>query len=307
MDGNNSMFIQISTNNICQLQCDWCVRDKGNPECMTYDTFKRIVGDFVNTFGDITLLDMTPIIGELSLTPDWLQMLDYLNNNSRVLKFDFVTNFLNFDGDIIRKLLKLHNKLSIVVSVYGHDNDSYTKNTNCNEWDNFLKSMSNLQMCLTDNNYESFPITFYFRDLSYDSIPDGKFLKLLKTIKLTSKSNVTFDSSMAGKNHNWAEQVDGVRDVIDFKVGDGRCLHSILQNCILPNGDITLCGMNDIYGKMIIGNMFSESLKDIYNSSKYVQYTKQLPELCKKCSEYESLSAEKEDVKLHENQLNKNR
>ena len=301
------MFIQISTNNTCQLKCGWCVKDKGVPEVMDLLTFKNIVDEFINSFGDITLLDMTPIIGELRLTPDWLEMLNYLYENPRVHKFDFVTNFLDFDKDIIHNLLKLRKKLSIVISVYGYNKSSYGCNTNRDEWDNFMKSMDNLQECLCENKYESFPITFYFRDIPYQFLPAGKLYNLLKSIQLTSKSNVEFDSSMAGKNHNWAEQVDNIRNIVKYEIGTDICLHSVLQNCILPNGDITLCGMNDIYGNLIIGNMFESSLKDIYNGSKYVSYMKQLPEMCKKCSEYETKNNEYEDVRLHENQLNKNR
>lgn len=301
------MFVQISTNNVCQLQCGWCVKDKAEPEYMSLSNFKQIVDDYVDSFGVITLLDMTPIIGELSLTPDWVDMLEYLNDNPMVHRFDFVTNFLDFDKDVLHKLLKLQDKLSIIISVYGHNRESYFRNTNRDEWNNFLKSMTNLQECLTENKYESFPITFYFRDIPYGQIPTGKLLNLLKTIKLTSKSIVSFDSSMAGKNHNWAGQVDDVRNIIDFEIGTDICVHSVLQNCILPNGDITLCGMNDINGEMIIGNMFETTLKDIYNGSEYTSYMNHLPELCKKCSEYETKNIESEDIISHENQLNKNR
>ena len=143
--------------------------------------------------------------------------------------------------------------------------------------------------------------------MPYESMPiKSDVYKYVRSLQLISKNDVVFDSSMSSLNFNWAGQLD-VPNPAHLGNNDGICLHAVIQNCVFPGGDITLCGMVDVNKKMIIGNMFETSLKDIYNGSKYVSYMEHLPELCKKCTEYETKYNETEDVNLHENQLNKNR
>ena len=113
---------------------------------------------------------------------------------------------------------------------------------------------------------------------------------------------------MAGLNHNWAGQVDVPEPVVPLpRIHDmPTCVHAILQNCVLPNGDMTLCGMNDVNRELIIGNIFESYLKEIYgDDSKYSSYTLNNQPSCTKCSEYDAKTCEPEDVREHENQLNK--
>jgi len=146
--------------------------------------------------------------------------------------------------------------------------------------------------------------------MPFDDFPKDSFAyKFIKAIQLITKTKVTFDNDMAGINHNWAGQVDVPEPVVPLpRMGAHMptCVHAILQNCVMPNGDITLCGMNDVNGELIIGNIFQQPLKEIYGwDSKYELYTMQHPPLCRRCTEYDAKDCEPEDVKEHEDKLNK--
>jgi hypothetical protein len=277
---------------------------------MGMSVFEYVVDEFTDTFGNISLIDMTPIVGEITQTPDWLKMLEYLHKNDHIEKFDFVTNFLNYSNLDILKLMEYSDKFSMIISVYGHDRQSFLENTGEDRWFDFLESLTNLQEMIALRHYRCFPITFYFRHRPFNEFPKNSFAyKFIKAVQLISKTPVTFDSSMANLNHNWAGQVDVPAPVHAHpRIGAHAptCVHAILQNCVLPNGDITLCGMNDFKSELIIGNLFHQSLKEIYSrDSKYALYTSHHPPLCTKCTEYDAKDTEPEDVREHEDKLNK--
>ena len=304
------MRIQISANNTCQLDCKWCVRDKGKPEVMGLNVFEYVIDEFTDTFGNISLVDMTPITGELTQNPEWREMLEYLYENDYIEKFDFVTNFIDFSLIDILKLMTYKDKFEMIISVYGHDRESYIESTGVDKWDGFIESLTLLEEALSIREYEGFPVTFYFRHKPFDEFPVDSFAyKFIKAIQVISKSPVRFDNSMANMNHNWAGQVDVPAPVPAHpRIGAHAptCVHAILQNCVLPNGDITLCGMNDYKGELIIGNIFHQSLPEIYSrDSLYALYTMQHPPLCTRCTEYDAKDTEPEDVKAHEDKLNK--
>ena len=231
---------------------------------MCQSVFEYAIDGFVDTFESLTMVDMTPIEGELTLTPNWIEMLEYLHDNDGVERFEFVTNFLDYDMKTIFKLLKYKKKFGLFISVYGH---------------------------------ECFPITFYFRELPCDDIPRNAFIsKFLRALQLVSKNDVVFDSSMAGRNYNWGGQVKDIPNLIPLGDNSGICLHAVLQNAVLPNGDITLCGMIEIDRKMLIGNIFETPLEKIYGEvSDYALYM----------MHYDSKSIEPEDIKDHEDKLDK--
>jgi sulfatase maturation enzyme AslB (radical SAM superfamily) len=273
-------------------------------------TFEYVVDDYVDVFGSVDMVDMTPIAGELTLTPDWLKMLEYLYDKDEVVRFEYVTNFLDYDLQTLMKLLKFSDKFGLFISVYGYDRESFVQSTGVDKWDEFIESITNLQQAMLLNKYECFPITFYFRGVAYEDIPHNMFIsKFLKALKIVSKGEITFDSSMANLNFNWAGQMEVPNPVpAHVRVGADTptCLHAIIQNCVLPDGDITLCGMVDVNRKMIIGNIFNQSLKEIYGKgSLYASYIEHNHPLCSKCTEYESKHNEPEDVKTHENKLDK--
>lgn len=277
---------------------------------MGLSVLEYVIDEFTDTFGSISLVDMTPIVGEITKTPEWREMFKYLYENSDVEKFDVVTNFLDFNRKDILRLMGYKDKFAMVISVYGHDRDSFYESTGEDKWDEFVESLTDLQEALTLNEYECFPITFYFRHIPFEEFPKNSFAyKFIKAIQLITKTKVTFDNDMAGIHHNWAGVADVPEPVMPLpRIGADAptCVHAILQNCVLPNGDITLCGMNDVNGELIIGNIFETPLKEIYGwDSKYELYTMHHPPLCTRCTEYDAKTCEPEDVKEHEDKLNK--
>jgi hypothetical protein len=285
------------------------MQDRGTPETMGLGILEYVIDEFTDTFGSISLVDMTPIVGEITNTPEWHEMFRYLYENTDVDKFDVVTNFIDFSRKDILRLMRYKDKFSMVISVYGHDRDSYFESTGVDKWDDFVDSITDLQEALTLNEYECFPITFYFRHKPFEDFPKDSFAyKFIKAIQLITKTKVTFDNDMAGINHNWAGQVDVPEPVVAVPLTHDMptCVHAILQNCVMPNGDITLCGMNDVHGKLLIGNIFTSSLEEIYGEdSRYASYIEHMPDLCKKCSEYDAKTCEPEDVREHEDKLDK--
>lgn len=272
------MKIQIITHHKCQLNCPPCIRHilKPDSDTMSMKTFVNIM----EILPELENVDLTPINGDPLLDEHLIERMDYLENSSKVKHFDLVTNLVGLTPEILDKWFT-YKKFGLFISIYGDSNLRYKVNTNTLNLPKFKENFDRLYYKICDERKMPFPMTFYFRGCTFDRMHGiGSWLtdKIFK-LKLVF-NNIYIDEDHANKNYNWGGQYNNVEDPAPMpERGDKYCIHANEQNCIFPNGDVSLCGMVDVQKKMLFGNILKEGMK-VFNNLVYMS-------LCKGCNEYE--------------------
>lgn len=273
--------IMIQTLNTCQLACKNCFLEHGPlpvKEMMPLSIFK----DIIDRCPDVGHVHLTPIVGEPTIHPDIYEQLDYLSEKENILKISMFTNFLNVD---VKRILK-YSKLHLIISVYGSDSKMYLSHTQRNLFHLFFDNMN----ILYKNNFMNLrAIEFFMRAPLFDYQSTlGKMIQLMVKCRphRDGVGNFILESFWNG---NWCGEmaVENLRK--DKK--EGICAYAPINNSIDVTGDVILCGACDILKTTKIGNIFSESLEDIYRSgpiNRILENQKRniYEGCCAKCSEF---------------------
>lgn len=263
--------IQFHTINRCQLNCNFCAiksEDKKPLSLLSLKIFKEYVKKCI-AFG-IREYELTPIVGEPMLDPCLMDRIKFLDQYG--VSMLFYTNLILYGK--IEEILE-YERVEINVSVYGNKKDFY-KNTGCDYYNVFEKNLKKLLMYVRKNELQH-KIKLWFRC-------KGKNYNPYLTVNDIEKYN-------ANGSTDWNKMLED--DIIVEKYMPGRrgvCKFAIEDNCIFPNGDITICGWFDIDKQTIIGNINQQSLEEIYDSrGKYEHLLQQQLKciytgICKNCT-----------------------
>jgi len=295
MQKPNEIMIHISSK--CNLKCEPCAYrfldiDKINKyenDILSLNEFKNIINKVTN-FG-IVEINITPIIGEPFMIPNFEKYCEYLENNDDVKWFTFFTNLThNFN---INKFLSFK-KLRIVISINGLTYNMFNKNThgNKNEFEIFSNNLLNI---LNIYNNKMCKLEFFIRDDIKNT--NKKFELLLKYLsEMFDISNPWKDRNGIThfkKNGNWCGLIpdDIITNNTDFYIQrmkmDGICKYALNENCILPDGNIILCGATDPLQQTYIGNV--NDLNDTYKKWNNIlrdMKNNKYPKCCSRCSEF---------------------
>lgn len=252
--------IQLHIIGTCQLDCTACARHIFN-DYMGLETFKQVVDKCVD-FG-FKRFELTPTVGDLLLDPELEDKLAYLDAQP-IESIFFFTNLLNLNEDILR-ILNQTEKLDVRVSLYGDSREVYKQSTNVDCFYTFIEKMTLLSQGMRDDLVSEFNIRYDgWRPANLKKISNPLY-RILTQMILTEKidrEDIIDDSY----DDNWNEIVSQGYELSEMKHRDrqGVCRFAVISNSVLPNGDITLCGCVDTERKMIIGNLFHQSLEEIY-------------------------------------------
>jgi MoaA/NifB/PqqE/SkfB family radical SAM enzyme len=257
---NNKNLISIITLNNCNLNCFFCrggvdsskLREYSRFKIMNTIEFKEIVERCLES--DIKFFDLTPAIGEPFIDKDFINKLLVLEGDSRVIEYTVTTNLLLLTMEHILKLSRLK-KLILDVSIYGETPEEYLKNTNRNEFTNFIDKLK-----LLYNNCGDLKMRFIQRcnlNDECDMIHYINAFRLKKNVNLVT--NETFNVNRAGcVSQSSTRSRSGI---CPFGPGAG--------GGIVTGGDLLFCPFHDFERKGVIGNIFKNSLKEIYKNEKW--------------------------------------
>lgn len=290
--------IQLHIIGTCQLKCEYCAKDIFN-DYMDLETFKRVVDKCV-AFG-FKRFELTPTVGDLLLDPELEDKFVYLDSKP-IENIFFFTNLLNLNKDII-EILNRTKKLNIRISLYGDSPVTYKRYTNVDKFNTFIDNL----YILSHNMRRGLVGEFNIR---YEGWSNKNLYKLTNPLYRT-----LYGMILAGKitedqivddsyNDNWNEVVEqGYElDHVEHRERDGVCRFAVISNSVLPNGDITLCGCIDTQRKMIIGNLFKQSLNEIYGYDSlyhrilHDQTTQMYRGMCIDCTMYDIFNKQGEYV-----------
>jgi len=269
----------------CHLKCSFCVSKKNLIPKTRYDLENFItVIDICTKYG-IYNFDLTPHIGEFLLDEQFMSKMLFLESNKKVKTWNFVTNFLP-DNPAFYILIPEFSKGTINISIYGLSQKQYIETTGK---DMFSKFCNNLWFTITkaeELKKKLKTINLYTR---YNNSPLDSESYIIFLLDELKKLGATEDITEI-HNKNWGGLIES-----DFigKEKNGICQHSICDNGIFPNGDMTLCNCWDTFKTLSLGNIFNKSLKSIYSeNSKFGELIKgqmfgKYTGICEKCNDFE--------------------
>ena len=267
-------MINIQIMSSCQLKCTFCRGSIGKDDLnnlkqkpIPIETFKLIVDKC--TDGGVVYFELTPAIGEPFLDNGLFEKLDYLESNDKVDIFLVTTNLLKITDEQMEKLLR-YKKLLFAISIYGFDEKSYSKNTGRDLFPVFMKNIKRLYSKLKDAN--GFHIEIAMRaGINYSDFPRDDLYYILRLISLfpgarIDNSEITNINRGGAIDHGSTFSERAKEDV----TRSGVCPHGPgLGGGILPNGDLLFCPFNDIHRVGKMGNIFKQSLDEIYGGKKW--------------------------------------
>ncbi len=235
----------------CQLKCFFCLEGSNYDiprKIFTVDKFKELVDRLLDHGFD--QVDLTPVVGDIFQDPGIYEKMAYLNKKK--LFFEYVSNILSLRKDKIEEVLS-YEKMEFAISIYGWDEESYKKVTNKDHFKLFLK---NLRL-ITEVPGCKENVRLYLRNGDWHEIPDSEVKTLME--ELYDRGATVEDAELTNKN--WGSRLPFGPEVKN----KGLCNRFLFENGIYPNGDITLCNCWDWDGYFIIGNIYENSLDEIYD------------------------------------------
>lgn len=236
----------------CQLGCFFCI--SGNDfkvphQVWQVDKFKELI-DMLMDHG-FDNIDLTPVVGDIFQDPGIYEKLNYLAQKN--LFYEVVSNILSLKKDKVADVLNYKN-MELAISIYGWDHKSYLKSTRMPKFDLFMKKLKLIQA----HPGKLCNVRLYLRNGDWKEIPNSELKSILEDI--FDRGATIEDAELTNKN--WGGHLSHLGPKLEKK---GLCNRFIFENGIYPNGDITLCNCWDWDKFFIIGNIYEQSLDEIYN------------------------------------------
>jgi len=273
---NNSKFcLTIEPNNICNLKCIMCPykKMKRKKETMSMNLFKRIIDEakqlgcvdvhltqYNEPFTDKHIFDRVAYIKKRGMT-------SWFYSNGTILNKTVREKILENPPDLIRFSVDGSNKKTFESIRVGA---------------NYEKVVENIKNLFTERNEKKkkLPvIEVFFTILEQNKKECKDFLKIWK-------NNCDFASLYPADSRESKDFVN-----IDYKGLKSYPCFNPKRVLVLSNGKVVLCCV-DIDGKVVLGDLKKQSLKEIFNSERFKDiFNSQIKrkcsiDMCKNCSKF---------------------
>lgn len=256
--------IYIETTNLCNLNCDFCIKNRRKKEIMTIQNFKIILSKIKNYTNYIYL----HILGEPLLNPKLNEFILLASNEG--FNINITTN-----GYLIDKIKDNKNIRQVNISLHSFDikyNVELKKYLN-----NIFDSVEEL---IKNDTYVSLRL-WVKNKYSEDIINEvNNYYKLNITKNTKIKENLFFNFE---KQFIWPDLNNS------YYNESGKCYGLTDHIGILVNGTIVPCCL-DTLGIINLGNIFKEEIDEILNKKTVIKMiegfknNKKEMELCKHCN-----------------------
>lgn len=276
--------------NICNANCIFCgysklKRTKG---IMPMEIMEKALHDYCDVGGGN--LGFFPVVGEPLLDPFLLERIKIARELKEIKRISFFTNGLLLDKVGIKNILTSGVDI-IAISTPGFDEFSYKEVYKINNYKRVFNNVYDLVKLNHELNH-IVRITVCVR--SHKWITEVQRSDDFKKIaELADEFDYQSYYDHWGGRVKQHELLPGMR-IRKLKIKKEPCRVLFWGPSILINGDVTPCGCRDIDGSLIVGNIMSESLYNIWHSDKLKKikegfYENKISSICKDCREYMSL------------------
>ena len=285
--------VTIEPTNYCNLACPLCptgageiTRKKG---MLKFEDFKKVIDDVGKYLIHIRLWNW----GEPLINKDLPKMIAYAKKHKIYVNTSTNASFLteNIARELVRAKLDL-----IILSIDGASEESYSlyrKNGNFKQCINSIKALVNEKkrfnskyprlvmqfIVMKHNEHEIEKITNLAKELGVDEL-------ILKTVAMMTPGH---EKLWREKYLPKAQTYHGYESDVNKKLINRDFCDVVYEECVINwNGDITTC-CYDHNGKFTMGNVFKQSLSDLWNNKKYMAFrqaimrNKKAIAMCKDC------------------------
>lgn len=289
-------IIDLELTNTCNFKCLFCPTGTRSIEreqgIMSDDTFYKIINEIKKYNAAIRFIRW----GEPLIHPKLIEYIKYIkkvsnsivhiNTNGSLLDDEMIGDFINIPLD------------SIKFSFQGVDKKSYGEMRNVNFYDELLKKVEKLYNERNNRDkpyiHVSTTITYETQEMVESFRKELENYTDLVTVGRTIMEYIDVDKIKLSENEkNTLIKLKNQESVV--KIHPEICPEVYHKLSINWDGTVTAC-CGDYDGKMIVGNIHDQSLKEIWASSKMDFYRKKLAEnkfgdfeLCSKCYDYSEL------------------
>ena len=255
------LWIEVSSR--CNLKCVMCL-NRAVPESekglMDFGLFKKIIDEAKSYVYDVYLHHR----GESLIHPEFSQMIEYAKKSGIRVKFH--TNAALMTPELSAKILEAGPDL-VSFSVDGFTKEVYEKIRVGADFDKTVSNISNFLKLKREKGLNE-PYTIIeeieFPEVSASSREDRKkFTGYFRELGL--------DEIIFKKLYNWA----GYLGEPDGKRTYTMCTFLWYSCVIFWDGTVSPCPQ-DYYGKIVLGNVKENSLREIWNDAEYVSLRKQM-------------------------------
>lgn len=258
------IYLEITNN--CNLNCDFCIKNKRNKKYMDFDEFKLIL----KKIKEHTNYLYFHLLGEPLMHPNINEFIDYASAN---FKINITTN-----GYLINRIKNNKNIRQLNISLHSFDeryNISLDKYMN-----NIFDTIDNLE-----NTY--IQLRFWVNNKNSKEIIN----------MINKRYNINIDLKNVKNNTRLKDNIFiSISEYFDWPSLDneiyseeGKCYALKDHIGILVDGTVVPCCLDSL-GNINLGNVFNEDLNDIINKERYqcmingFKNNKKCEELCKRCN-----------------------
>jgi len=269
--------------------CNWRY-NLTQTENMNLMHFLKIIDDCINLGLEKVVFGAT---GETLLHPDFPYMISYLK--SKNIKSEIVTNMTIFNPDIKNTLLKMD---KITVSIDGASKETYERIRVGANFDDVLDNLFVLSKEKSDNTI--LDVNYVISSDNYKEVFD--FITLTK--RYVDAINFKFINSTTDETNGLRLSYQTIFDILNklkdkelVKISNPEELRTYIHKIpcynlwfgcyISPSGKVYPCCNFYDEDKNYLGDLNTQSMKDIWNSNKYndlrKEYKGKKPNLCEHC------------------------
>lgn len=298
--------IEISSS--CNLKCRFCAYEKkSTPRVnMSQEVFVSTVKQALEI--GYKEFHLTPCTGDVFMDTHVFDKFAYLDANEQVRAYHFFTNLTIPDSAKLERLLTLKKLTSIVVSIYGHDKESFIAITKSSS-KVYQQLLTNLEILLDRKANWPFSVSIGFR--STLDVPHNDSSDLLQMIRRYKSAGVSVNSSH-GIYNNWGgyvTQADVGNLNLYIRPSDGiyksgACVKLFDSFQVTASGIVNGCSCRDVNSVLRIGDINKTPLRKIISKEnpEYLrlieeQQVGQFPPVCSSCDYYRSVYHQPSDFR----------
>lgn len=260
-DRFKKIYIEIS--NICNLDCDFCVKTNREKHSLNIQEFELIL----SKVKPYTKYLYFHVLGEPLIHPNINEFIDIASK-------DFFIN-ITTNGYLINNI-KTDNIRQINISLHSY-NDKYHKSLK-----DYLEDIYNFSITHSAKTYINFRLWAHTK--YYDQIIG--YLEDKFNINIPVNTNIKLSNNIYLNFSNEFVWPDNASNKI---IAENTCYALKDHIAILSDGTITACCL-DASGKIKFGNIFENNIDEILNNDLFIKMLdgfknyKRIHPLCKKCN-----------------------
>jgi MoaA/NifB/PqqE/SkfB family radical SAM enzyme len=292
-------YLSIEPTGACNLKCSFCgyVKKESPKISMKNDRFADYIGQAVAM--GYRRYKLTPSTGDIFMDRRIFDKLMFLEEHPGVEEYQFYTNFTIPDAEDIARLMRLKKLKFMIISVYGHDRESFVKIAKGSN-KVYQRLLANLETLLPLVDQRSGVLEIAIR--STRTMPRTSNTDLLELLARYKAAGIPVRRSQL--YHSWggkitSEDLQGMDiDVMDSSkiYKKGACVLLFTGVQIMATGVVHACACVDVDASLKIGDLNEQPLREIL-STRNPLYAEIIDEqqrgmfrpVCRDCGFYKSI------------------